>query len=298
MRQFARRHWLFLTVLVAGTTLRALAWVAYQPAFFYSDSVDYLKNTGHWPGTSWHPPGSPFVLDLHDWGHHLAVVTAVQHLLALGVAVASYSLLLRLGCARTVSALATIPVLLDGYQVDIEQYILAESVFEAFVIAAIVILLWSRGRSTLRAVGAAVLLGFGCLIRLDAIGLLLPFAGWLIWTARRRRREQPRPARLTAWRPLPVGVLVFLLPVAGLVAARHAGGHGSGVTGEGAIWTYGRVAPFADCTGDGIPASERQLCPTAKQKSEHGSVWFENATDSPVRVFLTAHPGDTGPVEH
>jgi hypothetical protein len=301
MRRFLRRHWFFLIVVAAGTTLRALTWAAYQPAFFYSDSVDYLNNTGHWPGTSWHPPGYPFALDLLDLGHHLAIVTAVQHLLVLAAAVATYRLLLRLSCGPIVAGLATVPELLDAYQLDIEQYILAEAMFEAIVVAALVTLAWPGRRFTLRAVVAGILFGLAALVRLDAVGLAVPFAGWVIWIARRRRANGAhpvsRPSRWAAWRPLPIGLLLFALPVVGLVTARSVGGHGTGVTGEGAIWMYGRVAPFADCQADRIPASERSLCPTKAEVAAHGSVWFQNADDSPVRVYLRTHSGDQSLVE-
>jgi len=315
-RHLLRRHWLFTVFLVGGTTLRALAWAAYQPAFFYSDSVDYLKNTGHWPGTSWHPPGYPLVLDLLDYGHHLAVVTAVQHLLVVAAAAAIYLLLLRLGCSRIVAALATAPVLLDAYQIDIEQYILAESVFEALIVAAIVVLLWpSRHRvqrTVVRSVVAGLLLAFAALVRLDAVGLVVPFAGWLAWTASARRRPSSscqrdssdiravpltRPGWVRAWAPAVAGVVTFAIPIAVFAMLRAGGGHGATVTGEGAIWMYGRVAPFANCPADGIPTSERPLCPTAPQAAAHGSVWFQNADDSPVRVYLASHPGDTPTVE-
>lgn len=321
-KHLLRHHWLFLVLLAGGTTLRALAWSAYQPAFFYSDSLDYLKNIGRWPGTAWHPPGYPIVLDLLDLGHHLAVVTAVQHLLALGAAVAIYRLLLRLGCHPVASALSTAPALLDAYQIDVEHYILAEAVFEAIVIAAVVVLLRPGGRLLLRSVVAGLLLACAALVRLDAVGLVVPFAGWLVWTIRRQRRATPAvepgtgdespprgaPAEPSATQPVPLrgprlwgaavaGVLTFALPIVLFAVLRAGGGHGATITGEGAIWMYGRVAPFANCAADDIPAVQRSLCPSKPQAAAHGSVWFANATDSPVRVYLTEHPGDSATVE-
>ncbi|MQA06923.1 MAG: hypothetical protein GEV07_30935, partial [Streptosporangiales bacterium] len=39
---WARRHWLFLALFVAGAVLRVLATLAYQPALFHVDSRRYL----------------------------------------------------------------------------------------------------------------------------------------------------------------------------------------------------------------------------------------------------------------
>ena len=48
-----------------------------------------------------------------------------------------YALLVRLGVPKTWSALATAPVLLDGYQLNIEQYILTEALFELLLVSAL-----------------------------------------------------------------------------------------------------------------------------------------------------------------
>src|SRR5258708_19071099 len=69
-------------------------------------------------------------------------VAAVQHLLGLAMAVVLYLLLLRRGVPRWLAALATAPVLLDAYQVQIEQTIMPDTWFEALIVAGLAILLW------------------------------------------------------------------------------------------------------------------------------------------------------------
>src|SRR5258708_3829595 len=69
-------------------------------------------------------------------------VAAVQHLLGLAMAVVLYLLLLRRGVPRWLAALATAPVLLDAYQVQIEQTIMPDTWFEALIVARLAILLW------------------------------------------------------------------------------------------------------------------------------------------------------------
>src|SRR5258708_8062096 len=69
-------------------------------------------------------------------------VAAVQHLLGLAMAVVLYLLLLRRGVPRWLAALATAPVLLDAYQVQIEQTIMPDTWFEALIVPGLAILLW------------------------------------------------------------------------------------------------------------------------------------------------------------
>jgi hypothetical protein len=290
-----RRHWLFATVLTLGTTLRVLAWVAYQPALFYSDSVNYLDNTHRVPNTGWHPLGYPIFLDLFLIGRHLALVTAVQHLLVLADAIVIYVLLQRLGCGRIVAALAATPPLLDAYQVQIEQYILSEALFESLLVAAVAIALWPRrgGTRTLsawRVAATGLILGLSVLVRLDAIGLCVPLAGWVIWATRRSR-----PPR--AWLPILAAGLAFALPVVFLVGLREGNGNGASITGMGPNWIYGRVAPFANCPHDDLPAIEKALCPTQPLGHRPGPVWFQDSAAAPEWQFLDAHPHDTAPIE-
>jgi hypothetical protein len=290
-----QRHWFFTLVLALGATLRSLAWAAYQPALFYSDSFNYLANTYRWPDTGWHPPGYPFFLDLLLFGHHIAVISALQHLMMLGDAVLIYVLLLRFGCGRFVAALACAPVLLDAYQVQIEQYVLSETLFETLMVVALAVALWPRDQPR-RRVGAwragivALLLGYGVLVRLDAVGLVVPLAAWLLWTLRRRMAPG-------AWRPVLAAAVAFVLPILFLFGMRAANGNGTSVTGTGPIWLYGRVAPFANCPADSIPPDEQQLCPTQPLGHRPGSIWFQNSADSPVWRYLSEHPNNTKPIE-
>jgi hypothetical protein len=290
-----RRHWLFALVLSLGVTLRALAWAAYQPALFYSDSVNYLDNTFRVPNAAWHPPGYPIFLDLLLLGHHLAVVSAVQHLLVLADGVAIYLVLLRLGCGRVAATLATTPVLLDAYQVQIEQYILSEALFESLLVAAMAVALWPRREgqvaiSSRRSAVVAVLIGLSVLVRLDAVALFIPLIGWLGWTAARRGSTR-------SWRPIVAAVVGFALPLAVLVGIRGHEGGGPSITGTGPIWLYSRVASFADCAKDGIPPSERPMCPTQPMGQRPGPVWFQASAEAPEWRYLALFPGDTAPIE-
>ena len=83
------------------------------------------------------PLGYPLFLWILGRVHHLAVVPTVQHVMGLAMAVLIYALLVRLRVPRWAAALAAAPVLLDAYQLEIEHYVLAETLFEALIVAAI-----------------------------------------------------------------------------------------------------------------------------------------------------------------
>ena len=118
-----RRHWLAAALLAAGLVLRVLAQFAYRPALFYIDTTRYVSNNP--PGMD--PLGYGGVLRAISPAGGLAAVAAVQHLLGLAMAVVIYVLLLRRGVARWLAALAIAPVLLDAYQLQIEQTIMPDT---------------------------------------------------------------------------------------------------------------------------------------------------------------------------
>ncbi|HSS90524.1 MAG TPA: phospholipid carrier-dependent glycosyltransferase, partial [Streptosporangiaceae bacterium] len=134
----AREHWLLTALLAAGLVLRVLAQIAYRPALFYIDSMKYLF--GAYPGND--PPGYQLlikpVLDVAN----PSLVAAFQHVVGLAMAVLLYAVLLRRGVPRWLAALATAPVLLDAYQLQIEQTIMPDVMFEACIVAGLAALLW------------------------------------------------------------------------------------------------------------------------------------------------------------
>src|SRR5262249_56715458 len=67
---------------------------------------------------------------------------AAQHVMGLAMAVALYVLLLRRGAPRWLAALAMAPLLLDAYQIQIEQTLMPDTWFEALVVTGLAILLW------------------------------------------------------------------------------------------------------------------------------------------------------------
>ena len=254
-------HWLFGLVFTAGVILRIVAFLAYQPALLYIDSLSYLVNVDEMRPTGARPIGySIFLRPLAAFGD-LRVIPIVHHLFGLGMAVAIYVLLLRAGARRWVAALAATPVLLDAYQLQIEQNVLSETLFQVLLVTALVLLVDGAGRNRsfrrrlVTAVAAGLVLGLMVPIRLIGQFLVVPGIIFLLLTGGR-----------DWWRRAVTAVafaVVFATPVAAYMAYYASWSGGSyAMTPIGGRVIYGRVAVVVDCDRIDVPAEQRDLCPT------------------------------------
>jgi hypothetical protein len=131
----ARRHWPFGMVVAVGLALRIAAAIAYRPALVYIDTPRYLGNDQG----GLDPLGYTYLLlrPVLAVGGGLAGVATTQHALGLAMAACLYALAIRHGAGRWLATLAAAPVLLDAYQVQAEQTIMPDVLFEALLVAAI-----------------------------------------------------------------------------------------------------------------------------------------------------------------
>ena len=190
-------------MLTLGLVLRILTQIAYRPALLYIDSTKYLL--GAYPGDD--PPGYQLALKPVTALFSLDAIAAIQHLLGLGMAVALYLVLLRRGAPRWLSALATAPVLLDAYQLQIEQNVMPDVMFEALIVTGLVALLWRTTPSRWLIAVAGLALGASATARQIGEIFILPAVGYLLivtpgW---RLRPSKPGccawPSRCRSWPP-------------------------------------------------------------------------------------------------
>ena len=268
-----RRHWLVSILLLAGFVLRLLAQIAYRPALLYIDSVKYLYNA--WPGTD--PVGYKVPLKAILLFGNLETVAAVQHLLGLAMAVALYAVLLRRGAARWLAALAVAPVLLDAYQLQIEQTIMPDVWFEALIVAGLALLLWRPRPALWVTVAAGLALGASVTIRQVGEILVLPALIYLVIVAGGWRRALISGAALCAAFAVPILVYCSVSYAATGHFRLSRSGASSGV--------YGRMAEAADCATLKLPAAERGLCPTPRQKAL-GPDGLDHNDSSPLNLFV------------
>ena len=268
-----RRHWLVAVLLAAGLVLRVLTQLAYQPALIYIDTLKYLY--GVYPGSE--PLGYRVLLKIFLAVGNLGSVAAVQHLLGLAMAVALYAVLLRRGVWRWLAALAAAPVLLDAYQLQMEQMILPDVWFEALLVAGLMLLLWPPVVTTRFAVLAGAVLGVSATFKLLGQVLILPALAFLVVSGLRGpgagwRRAVTSSATLAA---------AFVLPILLYCGASAA------ITGH--FWlakgqpSSGRMAASADCATLKLPAAVRPLCPAPAAQAE-GPDWLQHAGKSPLHA--------------
>ena len=246
---FASRHALFLGLASAGFALRLVTLVAYRPALFSPDSPGYLDAAERWTLPAIQPVGYPLFLrgGFTVWDDY-TIVPVLQHLLGLGIAILLYATLVRLGARRWLAALATAPVLLDAYQLNIEQYVLSDTLFEFAVTAGCAVLLWRKPVAALTAALAGVLLAAAAVTRAVGAFMVVPIAAVVLVL-------RLRPARGAA---LLAG---FLLPLLAYGAVFKAVNGTFSLTDYQGRYLYGRVIDWVDCNEFTPPEYERPLCP-------------------------------------
>jgi hypothetical protein len=291
---FVRQHWLLVALLLVGTCLRIAAMFAYRPALFFGDSWGYISTafSGHTLGngspaiSNYRPSGYPVLIWLLSGpSRNLAQVITVQHVAGLLTGILIYAALIRSGIVKWLAGLASALVLLDGYAITLEQYVMADTFFALTVLVACLMLAWPALRAH-RAAGArkigwarsavaGLLIACSTLERLEGLFVAPIVIGYLVWVR-------------VGWRALlafTVALGVPLFAYAGLEAANF----GTFGLSQWSGWTaYARVAGFADCQGAGTPSNARPLCETAAQRASHpdASVWYLFDPASPaVRMF-------------
>jgi hypothetical protein len=257
-RAIVGAHWLFAVILAAGLGLRVLSELAYRPALLYIDSAKYLVGSA---GAE--PEGYRLLLRVLDPVGGLGLVAAVQHGFGLATAVGLYALLIRRGVPRWGAALTAAPVLLDAYQLQLEQTIMPDVLFETMVAAGLMLLLWRRRPGARLIAAGALVFGLATTVREIGAVLIAPTLIFALLTLSGRWRRARRAALAGGCFALPV--------VAYMVAAIAVYGH-FGLASNGPAPEYGRVAAAADCATLTLPADERALCPSPAQTLALGGV--------------------------
>ena len=265
-----RRHWLITTFVAVAALLRIVVLIAYWPALeLFTDSGDYLS-LAHTvtPGT-WHPAGyALFLLPLSLIGQ-LSVVVVLQHLIGIAMGLLIYVLMLRLGARRWLAVLAALPVLLDAYELSLEQFILAETLTSLLLLGALFVLFSRDTVGARRGATVGLLLAAATLTRTSILPVLIVVGLYLLLRGRRR-------ALLTY-----CAVVVVAL---GGYGGWYAAAHGSfGFDDWTGIYLYGRVAPFATCDY-ALPAKQARLCPAqpVSQRTKNGEFYSDDSHGSPL----------------
>jgi hypothetical protein len=244
---------LFTACLVPALLLRADAELGYRWQSWFNDSFSYVSAAVTLtPGTT-RPSGYPLYLWLLSPAHSYLLVTASQHLMGLGVAVMIYVLARhRFAVPAWAAVLATLPVLYDGFEIQLEHLIMADTLFLFLTMAAVTVVLWSPRPSWRACLAAGLLLGASSAVRPTGLPLLAVFAVYLLIRL------------LPGWRRLLAGLaacgLAFAVPVAAY-EAWYSAAHGEfAMTDSTGVFLYSRVMTFADCSRMSLPTDLLPLC--------------------------------------
>ncbi len=251
-RVLVLRHRLFAAALIAGAGLRLLALLGYPGALFFAgDSYVYLGAALRPRPDQSKTTGYSLFLRVLEPFHSLTLVAAVQHLLGLGIAVMIYLLLRRAGVSARWSAAATLPVLLDGFEIQDEHMVMAEALFTFLIMAATVLILWRRRVSW----PVALLAGYAVTVRSEGLPVLVLF---------------PVALLLRNWRGWLVAIVMAIgcaAPVLGYAAWFHVWNGSYTLSRADGFYLWGRVSSFAECAVIKPPASELPICPAGTPSS-------------------------------
>jgi hypothetical protein len=257
----------FITALVAGAGLRLLAMLGYPGALWFAgDSYVYLgaalrlrpnqsKTTGY----------SLFLRGLEPF-HSLTLVTGIQHLLGLAIAVMIYLLLRRNGVSQLWATAATLPVLLDGFEIEDEHMVMAEALFTFLVMLAMLLILWRQRVPWPVALLAGLLAGYAVDVRGEGLPVLVLFPVTLLlrslrnegtWIWRNWRR----------WLAAAVMALGCAVPVLAYAAWFHSWYGSFTLSRSDGFYLWGRASSFAECSVIKPPADELKICPSGSPSS-------------------------------
>jgi hypothetical protein len=255
LRALAARIWsehrLFVIVLTPAVLLRADTELGYRWQVWFNDSFEYVASTVHFDLDPTRVSGYSVWLKILQPLHSYALITILQHLMGLTVAVMVYALARhRYQAPAWLATLAAVPVLYDGFEIQLEHLILSDVPFLFVVMLATTLLLWDpSGPSTRRCAVIGALLGVGAVLRSIGLPLLAVFAVYMI-------------IRRLSWRKVGATVVACLIPVfayAGGFDLQHGQFAMSDATG---VFLYSRVMTFAECSKIHPPADELFLCTT------------------------------------
>jgi Dolichyl-phosphate-mannose-protein mannosyltransferase len=272
---------LFALALIPAVLLRVDAELGYRWQSWFNDSFSYVSSAVSLTPETSRPSGYPVYLWLLSPFHSYFLVTASQHLMGLLVAVMIYALARRRFTAPAwVAVLCTLPVLYDGFEIQLEHLIMTDTLFLFLAFAALTVLLWSPRPSWRACLAAGALLGLSTTVRSTGLALIPVFGLYLLI-----RFLSPGPAEDVArgwrgWRALIAGLvacgIAFAVPVVGY-EAWYKSAHGQfTMTESTGVFLYSRVMTFADCSRMTLPVDLLSLCtsvPPAQRPVAQAYIW-------------------------
>jgi hypothetical protein len=279
---------LFALALIPAVLLRVDAELGYRWQSWFNDSFSYVSSAVTLTPNTSRPSGYPVYLWLLSPFHSYFLVTASQHLMGVLVGVMIYALARRRFAAPAwVAVLAALPVLYDGFEIQLEHLIMTDTLFLFLAFAALTVLLWNPRPSWRACLAAGLLLGLSTTVRSTGLALIPVFALYLL--IRFLPGVVRAGSRGRGWRALIAGLvacgIAFAVPIAGY-EAWYKSAHGQfTMTESTGVFLYSRVMTFADCSRMTLPVDLLSLCtsvPPAQRPIAQAYIWD---TASPLNRF-------------
>jgi hypothetical protein len=267
-------HRLFVIAAIPAVLLRVDAELGYRWQAWFNDSFQYVSNTVHFNLDPTRVSGYSVWLKILQPFHSYAIITILQHLMGLAVGVMVYALARhRFAAPGWLATLAAVPVLYDGFEIQLEHLIMADVPFLFLLTLATTLLLWDpSGPSTRRCLVIGGLLGLGAVLRSLGLPSLAVFTVYMI-------------IRRVGWRKIAAVIVVCFIPVfayAGTFDLEHGQ---FAMTDSTGVFLYSRVMTFAECAKMSVPADELALCTTVppdKRPIAQAYIW---TSQSPLDRF-------------
>ncbi len=277
-RSLAARTWsghrLFVIALTPAVLLRVDAELGYQWQAWFNDSFEYIAKTVRFQLDPARVSGYSVGLKILQPFHSYALITILQHLMGLAVAVMVYALVRhRFSAPSWLATLATVPVLYDGFEIELEHLITADVPFLFLLTLATTLLLWNPAGPSLRTcVTVGLLLGIADCLRSVGLPLLAIFAVYMVI-----RRVRWRRVLATG-----VACMIPVLAYAGVFDLEHGQ---FAMTDSTGVFLYSRVMTFAECSKVHVPADELALCTTVPPAQRPIAQLYIWGKQTPLRRF-------------
>ena len=266
IRALIARNRLFVLVLIPAIALRADAELGYRWQSWFNDSFQYIGDViGLHPDVT-RPAGYVLFLKVLEPLHSYAVITILQHLMGVAVGVMVYAVARhRFGVAPWIASLAAVPVLYDGFQIQLEHLILSDVPFEFLLALATTLLLWDSKPSWQRCTLVGLILGVSATVRSVGLPFLAIFVVFII-------------IKRIGWRAVAGAIVACLAPVLLYCTWFYAVYGQFAMTDSTGIFLYSRVMAFAECSKMHVPTDELSLCTTTppdKRPMSQSYIWSD-----------------------
>jgi hypothetical protein len=247
-----RNHRLFTVAACLSLIPRIIAALGFSPALLIQDSFSYMAGGTHLtPVSQLRPAGYPLLLRVLEPFHSLLLVTTLQHLMGLGLAVIIYGVLRTRGLPAWGATLAAVPTLFDSRQIWLESSILPDTLFTFVLMIAVAILIVRPRPAIWQAVIVGLLVAWASIIRGNGAPVIVIILAYLL-------------VQRVGWRVLTACLAAFAVPLAGYALIFFSEYGQLNITNSSGLFLWSRTTSFANCAIIKPPADLRALCPGAQ----------------------------------